>query len=375
MTRRIVGLVALAGLAVSGLLAVRLAGDGGDEIPGTGPDRVRSLGPPQSSARLLALRVRPGNPPRFAVMTLDDDGSRRRVLIDAPAGEIERLRTAAWSPDAARVYVIAATEEREGDGFTYYASDLFVVDADGGEPRRLTTSEDVVAVVPAPDGKSLLLARADRPGRRPWTYSLRLVDADGRNERRLLDPEDGQMDIPGSWSPDGLTIAFTRCREARPDARGLIEPDCGVYLVSPEGQGLRALGRGSQPAFSPDGQRIAFVSDRDRNGRHAVGSDENALSNELYVMGADGDDVGRLTETEDLDEAAPAWSPDGSRIAYARTGPARFKEQLMVVRADGRCPTRVAGNAAATNIRVPSFEAPAWRPGRLTGELAPLACD
>ena len=91
-------------------------------------------------------------------------------------------------------------------------------------------------------------------------------------------------------------------------------------------------------------------------------------------MDADGGNERRLTTTESLDEAAPAWSPDGSRIAYARTGPARFQKQLMVVKADGSCPTRLAGNGAAAQVGTPWFDWPAWRPGHLVGELAPLVC-
>ena len=183
------------------------------------------------------------------------------------------------------------------------------------------------------------------------------------------------MDFPGSWSPNGRTVAFTRCNLASPGEPGLVEPHRDVYEVSSDGSGLGRLAeRGGQPAFSPDGHRIAFVSNRDQHGEHATGSDEAAFSNELYVMDADGQNQRRLTETESLDETSPSWSPDGSRIVYARTGPARFQEQLMVVNADGTCSTLLIGAAAVTHIGAPSFEWPSWRPGRLTRELAPLVC-
>jgi len=59
-----------------------------------------------------------------------------------------------------------------------------------------------------------------------------------------------------------------------------------------------------EPAWSPDGQRIAFSSNRDGN-------------YELYVMNADGSGQRRLTHNRPVD-AGPSWSPDGKRLAFAR---------------------------------------------------------
>jgi Tol biopolymer transport system component len=334
------------------------------------------LAPPQPEARLAAVRLGPGNPPRFAVISVDDHGSNLRVLAEAPSGSLERLVQAAWSPDTKRVYFVGVLRERSGEEFRYYESDVFVVDANGGERRRLTFSRDVRSVVPSPDGKTLLLGRDDHPARLPFTTSLWIRDEAGGNVRRLFPAKDGQLDLAGSWSPDGRTIAFTRCTFEWPGEGGLIKNTCAVYTVSRDGSDLRELAdRSSQPAFSPDGRSIAFVSDRDEHGKHATGEDENAFAGELYVMDADGHDQQRLTETETLDEAAPTWSPDGSRMAFEREGPARFTTQLMIVKADGTCPTRLIGDAERARVTKPWFTSPAWRPGRLTGTLATLDCD
>jgi len=300
--------------------------------------------PAQQEPRIAAIRWFFGNPPRFALVTAADDGSKQRVLVEAPAGELQRLRSPTWSPDAKQVYFIGVLAEREGDRFVYYESDAYAVSPEGGEPRRITTSRDVEAAVPSPDGRTLLVARIEHPGRRPFTSGLWLLDADGGNERRLLDAEGGKLDRPGSWSPDG--------------------------------SGLRQVAeRSSEPAFSPDGRSIAFVSDRDEHGSLRAGEDEDVFANELYVTRADGGNLRRLTRTESLAEAGPAWSPDGTRLAFAREGPAAFQRELMVVKADGGCPTRLIGDASDHSGKTPSFESPAWRPGRLTGDLAPLACD
>jgi Tol biopolymer transport system component len=366
---------------LAAVLALGLLAGCNESGNGRNADKISeaTLAPAQEEARIIAIRLQPGKP-RFALVTMRDDGSEQQVLVETPRRGIERLDRIgppAWSPDAERVYFIGVLREREGDRFVYYESDAFVVDATGGEPRRITTSRDVHAALPSPDGKTLLVVRDEHPGKLPFTMGLWLLDADGGNARRLLDAEEGRLEFPGSWSPDGRTIAFTRCTFKLPNTRGLIENTCAVYTVSPDGSGLRRLAeRSAHPAFSPDGRSIAFVSDRDANGEIARGEDENSFANELYVMDADGDNPRRLTETERLDEATPAWSPDGARIAFEREGPARFVDQLMVVNADGTCPTVLIGNAGETaSTKVRSFSAPAWRPGRLTGELAPLDCD
>jgi Tol biopolymer transport system component len=64
----------------------------------------------------------------------------------------------------------------------------------------------------------------------------------------------------------------------------------------------------TMPAWSPDGTRIAFISDRD--------GDAEKPQSHLFVMNADGSDVEQLTSSDRVDNAAlPAWSPDGTRIA------------------------------------------------------------
>ncbi|HCK16724.1 TPA: hypothetical protein DHW51_21535, partial [Candidatus Poribacteria bacterium] len=65
-----------------------------------------------------------------------------------------------------------------------------------------------------------------------------------------------------------------------------------------------------QPSWSPDGRRIAFVSDRD-------------LNYEIYVMDSNGNNLRRLTNHLGEDES-PSWSPDGQRIAFVSNRNGRF---------------------------------------------------
>jgi Tol biopolymer transport system component len=91
-----------------------------------------------------------------------------------------------------------------------------------------------------------------------------------------------------------------------------------------------------QPAFSPDGGRIAFSSNRTGPLR-------------IYVMNADGTDTRPLTAGPE--DQHPTWSPDGKRIAFVRGA----KEQLTVMNADGRGAHRITHDVAPE-------EDPAWSP-------------
>ena len=147
-------------------------------------------------------------------------------------------------------------------------------------------------------------------------------------------------------------LAFVRARPSAPPA---------IYELDLETRAVRLLAeRAVAPAYSPDGERLAFVSDRDRNGKVDAGENGDSSAAELYVANADGSDPHRLTKTVNLDERTPSWSPDGSQLVYARQGPARFTEQLMVIDVDGRNAERIAGNAASNAQG--SFRQPAWAP-------------
>ncbi|MDX6680847.1 MAG: TolB protein, partial [Solirubrobacteraceae bacterium] len=135
--------------------------------------------------------------------------------------------------------------------------------------------------------------------------------------------------FPGS---DGV-IAFTSARNGDDD----------VYVISPDGSGLRRLtsdaAGDSAPAFSPDGSRIAFQSTR-------------AGFADVFAMDADGSRQANLTNLGG-DDVAPAFSPAG-RIAYARNVGGNF--DVFVMNADG------SGQANLTNTPGSSELAPAFSP-------------
>lgn len=88
--------------------------------------------------------------------------------------------------------------------------------------------------------------------------------------------------------------------------------------------------RDGSPAWSPDGSRIAFYSERDGNG-------------EIYVMDADGSNVTRLTNTL-ADEGYPWWSPDGETLTFDSDEAGGF--DIWTMNADGTNPRRLTTHAA-----------------------------
>ena len=104
-----------------------------------------------------------------------------------------------------------------------------------------------------------------------------------------------------------------------------------IYVVRADGSGVRNLtpkpvGAYADPAWSPDGRKIAFVSDRDGN-------------SEVYVMNANGKGQRNLTRNPAFD-ADPAWSPDGRKIAFASNRDGKYG--VYVMNADGSGQRRLA---------------------------------
>jgi Tol biopolymer transport system component len=192
------------------------------------------------------------------------------------------------------------------------------------------------------------------------------VNRDGTGLRRLTPLVQGQFDLPGSFSPDGTQLLFTRSNVGAPYGRSEIS----IETMRADGSGLRQLvAAGSEPTYSPDGQRIAFVSNRDHDGVIRTGEDESEYASELYVMKADGTGAQRLTHTSGLSEIGPTWSSDGTRIAYARQAEG-FTKTVAVVNADGSCGHEIAGDPTG-NVW---YTEPSWRPSKPRVSQGPMRC-
>lgn len=175
--------------------------------------------------------------------------------------------------------------------------DIYVMNADGSELRRLTDSPGR-DFEPAwsPDGQTIVFS-TDRDD--PDNAQLYIMNADGTNQRPFMDPVAADF-IGARWSPDGSWLLFHSNQEV--DG----EPRFEIYKVRVDGTEMTNLsdtpGNNFRPDWSPDGARIVFVSERDGN-------------RELYVMNADGSNQVRLTDNQ-ADDNQPRWSPDGKSILF-----------------------------------------------------------
>jgi Tol biopolymer transport system component len=153
------------------------------------------------------------------------------------------------------------------------------------------------------------------------------------------------MDI--AWSPDGSRIAFVNIVD-EPEGLPGVWTNKEIFVIGADGSNLTRLTNhpawDEHPVWSPDGSLIAFQTRRDE-----LPNDNNA---EIYVMDADGSNVTRLTNHPAPDDY-PAWSPDGSRIAFMSHRDGNWEIYVMDI--DGSNVTNLTNNAADDTY-------PVWSP-------------
>lgn len=257
-------------IAAGTLVLVRTAFDRGDD---PGPSVPTPAIPALASNGLIA--VARGSD----IVLVDPDDMTARNITQTP--EVWESQPA-WSPDGAQIVFVGCSECTEPD--------LYVMDADGSDRRRLTSGPAMESNPAwAPDGVHIAFERGGQRTSAIWVLSLvdggevrltdeeglsgspswspdgtRLaihsgttqvsqivvMDADGTNPEILTDPS--LFAGSPTWAPDGSVIAFSTLDTARGES--------WIYTVSPSGSDARRIGEGSSPTWAPDGTMLAVLA-------------------------------------------------------------------------------------------------------------------
>lgn len=265
------------------------------------------------------------------------------------------LTNSSWSPDSQKL-VLSIDEKQSSSGRgESLIGDLFVLDVQSGRKAQLTNhpSSDLYPAW-SPDGQWIAFVRyipASNCGPFPRTgssndcdnASLYLIKPDGSDLKLLVEPIHIEAPVDRrhepynapSWSPDSQWLAIIVENEGEPF---LINQE--IALVNIETGELQRLTDNLVwdvfPTWSPDGERLAFVSGRDGN-------------DEIYVMNIDGTEAINLSQDPGLDYA-PVWSPDGIYIAFMSS------RGIFTMHADGTNLTELTGDYFSTITR------PSWLP-------------
>jgi len=318
---------------------------------------------------------------------MTDIGSRRITAEDLY--QLKLISEPQFSPDGQQVAYAVTTIEREKND---YRSSIYVTAADGSRTRRLTRA-DAKDGAPrwSPDGKHIafLSNRAEKP-------QIWLLRADGGEAWQVSKLDDGVAGF--AWSPDGQSfVAVSKATDPPADDADEKKPDDDAksdvkhitkIRYKADGEGFLDLKPkhlwlvpafdgaphrltdadidNTDPVWSPNGQEIAFVTNR------TDGREMNTVS-EVWAIQAHGKEERRIAGGDGASFASPSWSSDGARIAFvgnwhAESGGA-LDDDLWVVGAGGGEPAnlteahdRSITDAAMSDVYAASTTRPLWSP-------------
>lgn len=245
-----------------------------------------------------------------------------------------------WESIEAKTLLVGRVEPQENNSYIFEAklydvkSERFILG------KRYQAEESLLRLAAHKMADEIMKAFGEKPiftskivfiSNRDGNDELYMMDYDGHNQTRLT--FNNVKDYMPAWSPDGQTIAYTSYRQN----------NACLYTFNPfQGkiQKIHCQGTNYAPSFSPDGKKIAFCSTIERG------------NSEIYVAQGDGGSIKRLTFNRAID-TAPSWSPTGRELAFVsdRIG----TPQVYIMDAEG------------SNVRRVSFgssyhDAPAWSP-------------
>jgi Tol biopolymer transport system component len=257
---------------------------------------------PGANGKIAFESNRDGN---FEIYVMNPDGTSQTRLTTNPADD----RAATWSPDGRR---IAFTSHRDGNW------EIYVMNADGTGQTRLTNSPATeFSSAWSPDGRWIAFDST-----RDGNFNIYVMRANGTGQTRITNhPAD---DAVPQWSPRGFRIAFQSTRD---------DPNWDIYSIGPFGT-TRLTNHPCQdvdPHWAPSGAQLTWRRDCGFNG-------------EIWVMNADGTGQTNLTNNSPpWFDSGGAFSPNGQLIAFDSDRPTGFEvnREVWVMNADGSGQTQL----------------------------------
>jgi eukaryotic-like serine/threonine-protein kinase len=292
----------------------KLADAYGQVGPGTTPEALDW----SPDGKTLAVVDTSSEDEPFSIFLISVETGERRRLTQPPAGLVGD-QFVSFSPDGSRLAFVRRHAQQEGD--------ICTVAVTGGEPTRITSDgAGVYGLAWTRDGASLVFS-SDRGG---GDITLWRVPATGGTPALVAGVGSNVHELSIARQGDRLAYAQS-------------SGDVNIYRLELTGQaGGRRIARAPvsfiastrqelAPQISPDGRKVAFISDR-------------SGSAELWVSDAEGKSLVQLTSFGGPRADTPSWSPDGRLIAF--TSLAGGNAHLYVVGAEGGSPRRLTTDAA-----------------------------